>query len=125
MIFRAGVRRVSASHLHVTEGVERRLRARLGPARCGLILRSYQRPAMVPSRDLRDGGEAPRAARPLRESRLEAYRVLHRLAARLGVVFTVCSCRNPDLDLPGEACYSIPPGASAPPRTPRRQLDLL
>ena len=120
-IYRTGVRRVSASYLQMRLGVEKRLRARIGPMRTNLIAQWYRR-SVPGSRPDRDDDVEHTEILPPREHRLEAYRVLWTLARQLGMGMNICSCRNPDIH--GGACYEVPNRAAAAPG-PKKQLDLL
>jgi len=120
-VYRAGVRRVAASYLQMRLGVRERLAARIGPMRTNLIAQWYQRELPGSRPDL-DDGYIRTETLPPREHRLEAYRVIWKLARTLEMGMSICSCRNPDIH--GAACYQAPRGASSG-SGPRKQLDLL
>ncbi|MFH1531153.1 MAG: radical SAM protein [Pseudomonadota bacterium] len=120
-VYRTGVRRFSASYLQMRLGVEKRLRARIGPMRTNLIAQWYRRKTTGDRPDLDDGIERSETLPP-REHRLESYRVLWKLARNLRMGMSICSCRNPDIH--GGACYEVPERTSSGPG-PRKQLDLL
>ena len=120
-VYRVGVRRVSAAFLQMRLGVEKRLSAHIGPMRTNLIGQWYLRE--VPSaRPILEEARERAAILPPREHRLEAYRIIWKLARTLGMGMSICSCRNPDIH--GGACYSVPAGTPGV-RAPKKQLDLL
>ena len=120
-VYRVGVRRVSAAYLQMRLGVEKRLSARIGPMRTNLISQWYRRE--VPSaRPIREDARERTDILPPRAHRLEAYRILWKLARTLGMGMSICGCRNPDIH--GGACYSVPAGTPGV-RAPKKQLDLL
>ena len=119
-VYRTGVRRVSCAYLQMRMGVEKRLSARIGPLRTNLITNWYTRTAPGVRPELEDGVERAETLPP-REHRIEAYRVLWKLARTLGMGLNICSCRNPDIH--GGACYEGPARAMTP--GPKKQLELL
>jgi hypothetical protein len=100
-----GVKSLSAAYLFVRPRILRVLLDELpGPTLRRRLWEVYHAGVTVPLH-----GEGCAIRLPSGKYRMAGYDRLRRIASRFGLQLRLCSCKNPDLDLPDKCNLSIPP----------------